>query len=143
MIQRDALCELIPHAGSMCLLSGVVEWDEQHIVCLAESHRDPNNPLCAEGGLKALHGIEYAAQAMAVHGGLCAQARGEQSGGGFLAALRDVRLEVERLDGISAPLRIEASEQMRAGGSFIYDFEVSADGRPLLSGRATVMAQEL
>ena len=143
MIDHQELCTLIPHAGSMCLLDAVESWDAQQIVCLAVSHRDPANPLRSEGGLKAIHGIEYAAQAMAVHGGLCARARGEHSSGGFLAALRDVVLHVPRLDQLAAPLRVAASEQMRAGGSFIYDFSVSdADGQALLSGRATVMAQE-
>ena len=143
MIDRQALCELIPHSGSMCLLSGVVSWDDGQIQALAESHLDPNNPLRSEGGLKAVHGIEYAAQAMAVHGGLRAQQAGESGQGGFLAALRDVVLHVERLDDIDGPLAIHAVEQMRAGGSFIYDFSVNTgEGRALLSGRATVMAQE-
>ena len=54
----------------MCLLEGVSSWDERSIRCIAVSHRDPGNPLAADGHLGAACGVEYAAQAMAVHGAL-------------------------------------------------------------------------
>ncbi|MGM0593512.1 MAG: hypothetical protein ACQETD_03155 [Pseudomonadota bacterium] len=141
-IGHDALCALIPHDGAMCLLEQVLAWDAQHIVCQARSHMDTANPLRGDGGLAALHGIEYAAQATAVHGGLLAQQRGERNPPGFLAAVRGVTLHCERLDGVAAPLRIEATELMRSGASFIYEFEVTAAGQRLLEGRLTVMAEE-
>lgn len=142
LIGREELCALIPHAGSMCLLDGVEQWDAQHIVCFSNSHLLEDNPLRREGFLAALHGVEYAAQAMAVHGGLLAREAGEANPAGFLAALRDVQLHCERLDDKSAPLRIEATELMRSGGSFIYEFSVTAAGSELLSGRLTVMTQQ-
>ncbi len=63
----------IPHQGSMCLLDAVLRWDTQHVACSATSHGDPSNPLRQFGRLGAACGIEYAAQAMAVHGALLAQ----------------------------------------------------------------------
>ena len=64
----------IPHKGSMCLLDGVTQWSEAEIVCHATSHRDPGNPLRSVdrdvNGLGITAGIEYAAQAMAVHGAI-------------------------------------------------------------------------
>ncbi|SCC92600.1 putative 3-hydroxylacyl-(Acyl carrier protein) dehydratase-like protein [Thiomonas sp. X19] len=63
----------IPHQGSMCLLDAVLRWDAQHIVCSATSHRDASNPLRQFDRLGAACGIEYAAQAMAVHGALVAE----------------------------------------------------------------------
>ena len=142
MIEHEELCSLIPHAGSMCLLETVEKWDETNIVCTGSSHRAASNPLRRGGQLTALHGVEYAAQAMAVHGGLLARERGESNPPGFLAALRDVKLYVERLDTVDGMLRIEASELMRSGGSFIYEFRIEANGQPLLEGRLTVMVQE-
>jgi len=142
LIGHEELCGLIPHDGSMCLLATVEEWDDKRIVCTASSHRDGDNPLRSNGQLSAINGVEYAAQAMAVHGGLLARERGETNPPGFLAALRDVALHVERLDSIEAPLRVEAEELMRSGGSFIYQFKVEANDEPLLDGRLTVMVQE-
>ena len=63
----------IPHQGSMCLLDAVLRWDTQHVACSATSHGDPSNPLRQFGRLGAACGIEYAAQAMAVHGALLAE----------------------------------------------------------------------
>jgi predicted hotdog family 3-hydroxylacyl-ACP dehydratase len=142
LIGREELCGLIPHDGSMCLLDGVRAWDEQHIACSSRSHLLADNPLRSDGRLTAINGVEYAAQAMAVHGGLLARRRGEVNPPGFLAALRDVQLHVSRLDDIDAALEVEATELMRSGGSFIYEFRLAAAGRPLLEGRLTVMTQE-
>ena len=61
---------MIPHTGAMCLLDGVLQWDTSTIQCVSRSHRDAHNPLRIDGRLPTLCGIEYAAQAMAVHGGL-------------------------------------------------------------------------
>lgn len=141
-IEQQELCGLIPHNGTMCLLETVEQWDEKRIVCTSRSHQSITNPLRSNDQLAAIHGVEYAAQAMAVHGGLLAREKGETSPGGFLAALRGVSLHVDRLDTIAAPLQIEAEELMRSGGSFIYQFTVQADGKPLLDGRLTVMGQE-
>lgn len=142
LIARDELCALIPHDGAMCLLDGVESWDTQQIVCISNSHTDETNPLRSEGVLAAVHGVEYAAQAMAVHGGLLARESGSDNPAGFLAALRDVQLNTERLDDQPGPLRIAANELMRSGGSFMYEFTVSAAGESLLAGRITVMTQQ-
>ena len=60
----------IPHKGRMCLLDDVLSWDRSRIRCRSAQHRTPDNPLRAHGRLGAACGIEYAAQAMAVHGAL-------------------------------------------------------------------------
>ncbi len=126
----------------MCLLESVEGWDDKHIICTSRSHQHSDNPLRSNDQLAAIHGVEYAAQAMAVHGGLLAREKGKAGQAGFLAALRNVTLHIERLDTIKAPLHIEAEELMRSGGNFIYQFLVQADGKPLLEGRLTVVGQE-
>jgi predicted hotdog family 3-hydroxylacyl-ACP dehydratase len=120
----------------MCLLHEVLHMDEESITCRAVSHRDPDHPLREEGMLPALSGIEYAAQAMAVHGAL-REARGPRSG--MLAAVRDVVLNVERLDDIPDDLVITARRLLDDLSRLLYEFEVRADARELLRGRAVVV----
>ncbi len=64
----------IPHQGRMCLLDEVVECNAQYIRCATATHRAPDNPLRSHGRLGSAAGIEYAAQAMALHGALAGTA---------------------------------------------------------------------
>ena len=137
----------IPHHGRMCLLDEVTEWDAARIQCRSTSHRAADHPLRSRGRLGAACGIEYAAQAMAIHGALAAGA-GESDPGragefraevGFLASLRDVRLYVARLDDIDGDLLCEATRTAGDAGSALYEFAVRCESGKLLSGRATVV----
>ena len=126
----------IPHQGSMCLLDRVLAWDARHIVCAASSHRDPDHPLRAHGRLGASCGIEYAAQAMAVHGALLAGEDAARPAVGYLVSARGVQCEVERLDDVAGELSVQASCVMSNGNNILYEFSVSAGPRRLLAGRA-------
>jgi len=128
----------IPHRGSMCLLDAVVSWDTEQIVCRASSHRDPAHPLRAHGRLGAACAIEYAAQAMAVHGALLA-GRHERPQAGMLTGMRNVVLAVARLDRLTDDLRCNASRLSGDSGMILYRFEVSAGAQLVASGRATVI----
>lgn len=138
MLSRTQILRLIPHQGAMCLLDGVQRWDERSIVCAATNHRDVSHPLRDGGTLRSVCGIEYAAQAIAVHGGLLAGAGLTPTPVGFLAAVRDLVLRVDRLDDISGPLSIRAEALMAQGNGRMYRFAVSAGGQELLSGRVSV-----
>lgn len=141
LADRTRIASLIPHSGSMCLLDGVIACDAQHIRCVSSTHRDPDNPLRGAGGLPALCGIEYAAQAMAVHGGMQQGAAPEQQRprAGYLAGVRDVACAAPRLDTLGAPLTIDAERLMGDGNNVMYAFRISADGTTVLQGRATVV----
>ena len=132
----------IPHQGSMCLLDYVEAWDRQRIQCRASSHRAADNPLRAYGRLGAACGIEYAAQAMAVHGALLAPPDSTGTRVGYLVSARGTRLHVARLDDITADLLVEASCITRSENNILYQFSVSAAGRPLLDGRAAVVLDD-
>jgi len=106
VITKTEIENLIPHSGLMCLLDEVTQWDDRSIVSITNTHRNPTNPLRRQGRLSAVHAFEYGAQAAAVHGGLRAHAAGMIAPPGYLAALRDGRLYVTRLDYIHLPLRI-------------------------------------
>ncbi len=138
MIGRTEIAALIPHAGAMCLLDEVVSWDAAHILCRSASHRRNDHPLARDGQLPAVCGVEYAAQAMAVHGALSGP-DGTEPTGGYLASLRDVACQVERLDSLRGDLEIEAEQLLGEAGRVIYRFAIRCDGRKLLSGRAAVV----
>jgi len=158
-LDRTWIEQHIPHHGRMCLLDEVMEWDAQHIRCRSGTHRLPDHPLRSQGRLGVACGIEYAAQAMAVHGALAGGALADGSGGGalagpaaagagkdrseigFLASLRDVRLHVLRLDDIEGDLICEALLVAGDHGSALYEFALRSEAQPqrLLSGRATVV----
>ena len=123
----------------MCLLDQVQAWDQQHIECRASSHRAADNPLRAYGRLGAACGIEYAAQAMAVHGALLAPADSRSARAGYLVSARGTRLQVARLDDIAADLLVEATCITHSENNVLYQFSVSAAGRLLLHGRAAVV----
>jgi len=129
----------IPHQGSMCLLDHVEAWDQQRIECRAISHRAADNPLRAYGRLGAACGIEYAAQAMAVHGALLAPPDSPRARVGYLVSVRGAQLHVPRLDDIEADLLVEATCITRNDNNILYQFSVSAAGRLLLDGRAAVV----
>lgn len=125
----------------MCLLERVNAWDADEIQCSSSSHRLVDNPLRREGQLAAVHLVEYAAQSMAIHGALLARERGEALEPGYLAALRGIQLSVERIDDLPGELEFHSRKLMDGGGSLVYTFTASSDGRELASGRLTVIAQ--
>ncbi|HEX4619338.1 MAG TPA: hypothetical protein VH135_06385 [Steroidobacteraceae bacterium] len=150
-LDRQWIEQHIPHKGRMCLLDEVLAWDAAHIRCRSNTHRSPDNPLRAHGRLGAACGIEYAAQAMAVHGALIAasaplastlasQVRGSIGAAvGYLASVRNVALCVGRLDDLEEELIAAAERVTGDGRTVLYEFSVSCAGRVLLSGRASIV----
>ena len=137
-IDRDWILDRIPHQGSMCLIDHVAEWDETMIRCSVTGHRAVDHPLRTNGRLHAACGIEYAAQAMAIHGALCSRGAGRPRAG-FLASVRGVEFSVERLDDIDAALEVVAARLGGDDNNVLYRFELAALQRPLVRGRATVI----
>ena len=133
------IARLIPHQGDMCLLASVTRYDTQSITCMAVSHRLGTNPLRENGLLHAVCGVEYAAQAMAIHGSLISGQSDKPPRGGRLAGVRSLDLKVHRLDDIEADLEIHAIQIMGDENSMVYSFTVEAAGRNLLKGKATVI----
>jgi predicted hotdog family 3-hydroxylacyl-ACP dehydratase len=139
MLARADIERLIPHRGSMSLLERLESFDIERIVCAANNQRDPQHPLRTRSGLMAPCAIEYAAQAMALHGALLAQAAGARATPGYLASARGVRLHLLRLDELAGELRIEATRQAGDARQILYAFAVTHEGRPVADGRAAVV----
>ena len=163
MLNRAWIEARIPHQGRMCLLDEVLDWDAQHIRCRTATHRAPDNPLRSHDRLGIACGIEYAAQAMALHGALAGGAakvavNGAVNGAvndtvdgaldtvaerpsrvGLLASVRDVRLVVLRLDDIESDLICEVWHLAGDSLTALYEFALRDRDRSLLSGRASVI----
>ncbi len=139
MLDRDAIGRLIPHAAAMRLLERVIAHDATSITCEAESHRDASNPLRNADGLPISAGIEYAAQAIALHAAL--RKAGGPAGRGYLAVLSDVRWSQERLDDLPAPLLVQADLLADTGGGLQYRFSVGAPGEPAAIQGVQVVAR--
>ena len=137
----------IPHQGRMCLLDEVLAWDARHIRCSTGTHRAPDNPLRSHDRLGIASGIEYAAQAMALHGALQGALTSAALGAntraasqvGLLASVRDVRLHVLRLDDIEADLLCEVTHLAGDDFTALYEFALRHKDKTLLVGRASVV----
>jgi predicted hotdog family 3-hydroxylacyl-ACP dehydratase len=143
LLDHAGIAARVPHAGTMCLLDTLSSWSAARIECTATSHLDPANPLRTAAGLPSCVAIEYASQAMALHGTLAAPP-GSTPAPGFLAAVRSVRLCVPRLDTVAGTLRVAAERLAGDTGQAIYAFALhGADGTLLVDGRATVILNAL
>lgn len=129
----------IPHQGSMCLLDRVSSWDAQTITCQAVSHQEASNPLRYRDQLSTACGIEYAAQAMAVHGALLAPTNQDRPRTGFLVSIRAAFIHRARLDDVKQVLTIGAECIHSSEENILYAFTLHADHTLLLEGRAAVM----
>jgi predicted hotdog family 3-hydroxylacyl-ACP dehydratase len=140
MIDHARIRELIPHAGSMCLIDSVTAWDESQIECRIVNHTAVDHPLRHLSRLSAVHLIEYAAQAAAIHGALSNESNGKKADPGMLVAVRDCELLADTIDSLAKPLSVIARKKLANGDGLIYEFTVSAsDSTSLAKGRLSVM----
>ena len=138
-MDREGIAKRIPHSGSKCLLERLESWSPDAIHCTTTTHRDPANPLRSATGLLAPCAIEYAAQAMALHGGLIAP-EGSAPSAGFLASARNVRFTQARLDTIDGALHLHAERISGDERQILYQFAVKdARGQAVADGRAVVV----
>ena len=138
LVGKTEIEQRIPHAGKMCLLDSVLEWNADTIRCRASSHRDPNNPLRRNGKLYAISGVEYASQAMAIHGALSGTVTGRPRAG-YLASLRDVVCRRALLDEGAEELVVFAERMMGDESRVVYGFSIASGGEEIIAGRATVV----
>ena len=155
-IDADRIRDLVPHAGKMCLLERVLDWNNLSIRCETRTHLDTANPLRRNRHLSSLCGIEYAAQAMALHGALNASAvagsRNQTTASdasqpstsarprhGYLASVRDTRCTWRHLDEYTTPLIVKAELVVAESSRVIYSFSVTSGETELITGRAAVV----
>ncbi len=138
IVDRSRIEELLPHGPGMVLLDHVLSCDGETILCAADSHRDPENPLRRNGRLPAMAAIEYAAQAAALHGALGGQR--PAGAGAVLGGVKDVRATPQDLAEIEGTLAVRATLLLAQDNGAVYSFEVGPQsGVALVEGRFTVM----
>jgi predicted hotdog family 3-hydroxylacyl-ACP dehydratase len=130
---------LIPHHGAMCLLQSVLTYGDDTITCETRTHTDPTHPLARDGELPMTAGIEYAAQAMALHAALTAPAAPSKPVRPMLTQLQDVRWEPGPLSAHAGELIVSATRAAQLGGATSYGFTVASGNRTLLEGTALVV----
>jgi predicted hotdog family 3-hydroxylacyl-ACP dehydratase len=137
-LDRAWIEQHVPHRGRMCLLDEVRSWDAAHVECATRTHAAADHPLRAHARLGAGCALEYAAQAMAVHGALLDPAADSAGGFGLLTSAREVELYVLRLDDLAGELLVRA-ERLHAGeDGALYDFSLWHMQRLLAQGRASL-----
>lgn len=138
-LDREWIAQRIPHQFDMCLLDAVRHWSPEAIECEALLEGLGTHPLRAvDGGVGAVNAIEYAAQAMAVHGALVA-GMNDAPKAGYLASVRGVNLHVDAIAASDAPLRVRAERLSGDDRNVLYAFRVDGARGAVADGRAAVV----
>jgi predicted hotdog family 3-hydroxylacyl-ACP dehydratase len=121
-LQHDEIARLLPHKGAMCLLDNALDCNAESIRCLADAAR-PGHPLRDAAGVSVVHGVEYGAQAAALHQMIT---RPELRGatGGMLLQMRNVEFSADYLDRLPQPLTITARCAMASSELARYFFAI-------------------
>ncbi len=143
-LDRRWIEEHIPHSGRMCLLDEVIEWDAAHIRCRSGTHRAADHPLRSRrpAGHRLRHRICGAGHGRARSAHRRRALRGAahaRPAAGFLAGVRDLRLQVARFDDVEGDLMCSAALLAGDAGTALYEFALESGPQRLLSGRATVV----
>jgi predicted hotdog family 3-hydroxylacyl-ACP dehydratase len=131
---RARIERMVPHAGAMCLIDAVTQWDASHIECVCAGPTTAH-PLARDGRLPAIAAAEYAAQATAVHGALL---NDQQPRAGMLAKLAGVDVGVPCFPVGATVITVRADLVGRIDAGCLYAFQVSADSQPIARGRLMV-----
>lgn len=125
----------------MCLIDAVQFWDSSSIVCTTAQHRSRANPLAQDGRLSTVHAIEFAAQAMAIHGALVVPPSAKPRAG-LLLSVRDCRFHCVRLDQAAGDLDVKAHRLAGNAIMLMYGFALSAGAQCLAEGRLSVLLRD-
>lgn len=129
------IAALLPHAAPMILIDSLLESTENVLLCSANSHLKADNPLRIDGVLSVFAGVEYAAQAMAIHGRLSREATSSPPVRGFVAVASKLEAHVQQLDAIASPLHIRTERVASNHDSSLYTFTLHAGQQLLLEGQ--------
>lgn len=134
LITKNEIEKMIPHGTSMCLLDGVIEWNEQTITTECHTHFSPTNPLLEKGDLAIVNLIEYGAQTAAIHAAL------NQTGlsvkrPAYLGAIKNIEFHCPIISSSTQSIEIKANCINSNPNGAIYLISAEGDGKPLLSGK--------
>ncbi|MEA3404382.1 MAG: hypothetical protein U9R28_01435 [Pseudomonadota bacterium] len=137
ILTRSEIEEIIPHAGGMCLLEGVLHYSETEITCMTSSHLLDDNPLKKGKTLSNMHLIEYGAQSIAIHGGLLERNLSSPRIG-YIATIKSVKWG--RFNPLTPFLKVESKALVTDDISKLYTFHITdSDKQFICSGRVMVV----
>jgi len=130
----------LPHAGKMSLLDKVTYADRLTLSASAVSHLSSDNPLRFNHKLSSINGIEYAAQAMAIHGFLLSELKQTEASTktGYIATIRNIDIFTPFFPETESVIKIEVKQLMSDTNGFTYQFHISDGKKTLISGKITV-----
>lgn len=131
---RAAIAARLPHGPTMCVLESVVEDTAARIRCHGRATDADAHPLASGGHLHAVHALEYAAQAAALHSSLRADAQWPH--GGLVAAVRDLAWDGAWLRGT---LEVTCEQLAADARHCSYAFHVVDAAGVTVRGRLTVV----
>jgi len=137
------IASLLPHQGTARMIERVLSWDAEQILAATSRHRSADNPLRRDGRLAAVHLAEFAAQAMAIHGGLRNAAEGRPPQAALLVSVRDVQTFRDYIDDLAGEIEITARALLVNPANWQYSFAATHAGVTLATGRVAAIAQEL
>ena len=138
ILNHHEIEQRLPHSGNMSLLHEVIQADDNSLMALANSHLEIDNPLRLDGKIATVNGIEYAAQAMALHVSLLSDMHSDTAQTGYLATVRNIEIKVPQLPEKNVPLVIKVERLMANENGFTYHFHISCEQQFLISGKITV-----
>ena len=133
-LDQHAIEQRLPHAGKMSLLQSVTHADINCLTAKTKSHLDADNPLRIAGEIASINGVEYAAQAMAIHGSLLS----DKPQAGYIATVRNIVLDIPFLPQSNSYLVIEVEQLMSDTNGFTYQFQIHCQEQSIISGKITV-----
>ncbi len=148
MIDSQTIKTLIPHGEQMSLIDAVEFWDDARIQCTTKSHQSPLNPLLDNGQLKSVLLIEYAAQAMAIHGALLhrslasEQKTAKQQKLQVIGSVKNLNIHVDTFQSYTQIINIEATRLMTNETGAIYTFTASAGTTPIIDAKLILISTE-
>ena len=140
-IDQQAIGKILPHAGSMILLEQITSASADTLYASTQSHLDKSNPLLLNKQLNSINGIEYAAQAMAIHAHLIADTTQKQPQSGYLATVRNTTIDHPYLSQSKSELIIKVIRIMADQKGFSYNFQIYDNEQSYISGRITIILQ--
>lgn len=133
-----ALSAVLPHAGSMVLLTRIVQHTEDRTVCAVDVSAASAFHV-APHGVPAWVGVEYMAQCIAAHGGLRAWTTHEPVPLGVFLGSRAIEFHAARFVA-GQTLNVDARRVWGRSELFAFACSVTdaATGAPLVTGSLTV-----
>jgi predicted hotdog family 3-hydroxylacyl-ACP dehydratase len=121
-----SVAELVPHSGTMSLLTNIVGYGDDWLS--AEVHITPESVFADDRGVPAWIGLEYMAQTIAAYGGREERRRGSTPKIGFLLGSRKYLCDADTFPlGQKLLIKVQV-EMLSEGGLNVFNCELQGQG---------------